>query len=62
MYYNVPQGGLSCIIVSPWKAPGQQGIVDTHTRPPTDTALLQSHHSQTPGGHTHINTHELMSQ
>lgn len=32
-------------IVSPWKAPGQRGIADTHTLPPTDTALLQSRHS-----------------
>lgn len=32
----------------PWKAPDQQGIADTHTLPPTDTALLQSRHSQAP--------------
>ena len=33
---------------SPLKAPGQQGIADTHTRPSTDTALPQSHHSRAP--------------
>ncbi len=43
--------------ISPWKAPAQQGIADTHTLPPTDTALLQSHHSRAPRGHTHTHTH-----
>lgn len=38
-------------VVSPWKAPGLPGIADTHTLSPTETAPLQSLHSQTAGRH-----------